>query len=204
MAWIRTFGQGLCTLQLPARVHRPLPLVPPVLPAAIGPEAPVRNAPLSSPNPFDFSFTDLLRSYLLTKLMFDSRPLQSNPFFTGEPNPGSETFYAAPLNLQAAVLSFRRNSVDPGVPSTRVAGNVWLLNETLRGRIAEMVHGRTLPFTFRKIDKFVDGLATSIKSINQLEMSIPYSPTLTRRGRQGQNAVLCAAYQCIAHSPPSE
>jgi hypothetical protein len=27
----------------------------------------------------------------------------------------------------------------------RVAGNVWLLNDPLRGRIAEMVHGRTLP-----------------------------------------------------------
>jgi hypothetical protein len=70
----------------------------PALPAAIGPEAPVRNAPLSSSNPFDFSFADLLRSYLWGKLMFDSRPLQSNSFFSGEPNPGSDMFNAAPMN----------------------------------------------------------------------------------------------------------
>jgi hypothetical protein len=57
------------------------------------------------------------------------------------------------------------------VPMTRAAGNVWLLNDLLRGRIAEIVHGRNLPFTFPKIDKFVSGIATSIKSIN---LNAPY------------------------------
>jgi filamentous hemagglutinin len=36
----------------------------------------------------------------------------------------------------------------------------------LRGRIAEVVHGRNLPFTFPVIDRFVDGIATSIKTID--------------------------------------
>ena len=49
----------------------------------------------------------------------------------------------------------------------RVPGNVWLLNDALRGRIAEMVHGRDLPFTFPTIDKFVNGIATSIKSVER-------------------------------------
>ena len=52
------------------------------------------------------------------------------------------------------------------IPMTRAAGNVWLLNDTLRGRIAEMVHGANLPFTFKTIDRFLDGIATSIKSID--------------------------------------
>jgi hypothetical protein len=58
-----------------------------------------------------------------------------------------------------------------GVPMARAAGNVWLLNDLLRGRIAEVVHGRTLPFGFPKIDRFVNGIATSIKSIN---LNAPY------------------------------
>src|ERR1700676_812460 len=53
-----------------------------------------------------------------------------------------------------------------GAPLTRAAGNVLLLRDTLRGRIAEVVHGADLPFTFPRIDKFVDGMATSIKSID--------------------------------------
>ena len=56
-------------------------------------------------------------------------------------------------------------------PMTRAAGNVWLLNDLLRGRIAEMVHGRNLPFSYPAIDKFVSGIATSIKSIN---LNAPY------------------------------
>ncbi len=49
---------------------------------------------------------------------------------------------------------------------SRAAGNVWLLNDTLRGRMAEIVHGRNLPFTFKTIDRFLDGIVTSIKSID--------------------------------------
>jgi hypothetical protein len=58
-----------------------------------------------------------------------------------------------------------------GIPMSRAAGNVWLLNDLLRGRIAEVVHGRTLPFSFPTIDKFVNGIATSIKSVN---LNAPY------------------------------
>ena len=52
------------------------------------------------------------------------------------------------------------------IPMSRAAGNVWLLNDTLRGRMAEIVHGRNLPFTFKTIDRFLDGIVTSIKSID--------------------------------------
>jgi hypothetical protein len=48
----------------------------------------------------------------------------------------------------------------------RVAGNVWLLNDMLRGRIAEVVHGRNLPYAYPVIDKFVKGIATSTKTID--------------------------------------
>lgn len=56
-------------------------------------------------------------------------------------------------------------------PMTRASGNVWLLNDLLRGRIAEMVHGRNLPYSFQTVDKFVDGIVTSTKSIN---LNAPY------------------------------
>jgi hypothetical protein len=74
------------------------PSFPPIIPSAIGSEAPVRNAPLSFSNPFNFSLTDLQRIYLWTKLMFDPRLLQSNPFFMADPNPGPDLFNEAPLN----------------------------------------------------------------------------------------------------------
>jgi len=57
------------------------------------------------------------------------------------------------------------------VPMTRAARNVWLLNDTLRGRIAEVVHGRNLPYSFPKVDNFANGIVTGIKSIN---LNAPY------------------------------
>jgi hypothetical protein len=70
------------------------PPVAPALPAATAPE----NGPLTFSNPFDFSNADLQGNYLWNKLMFDPRPLPSNSFFLGNPDPGSDLFSAAPLN----------------------------------------------------------------------------------------------------------
>lgn len=63
-------------------------------PAATAPE----NGPYTFPNPFDFSHTDLQGNYLWNKLMFDPRPLQSNPFSLQDPDPDSATLNATPLN----------------------------------------------------------------------------------------------------------
>jgi hypothetical protein len=69
------------------------PSVAPIRPAATAPE----NGPYTFPNPFDFSNTDLQGNYLWNKLMFDSRPMQSNSFFMGVPDPDSTPLNATPL-----------------------------------------------------------------------------------------------------------
>ena len=73
--------------------------------AAISRDAPVRDVPFTMANPFDFSQTSmdaLMRAFLWNKLLFDSRLLARNPFFSSDSNriPRSNLFDPAPMNSQ--------------------------------------------------------------------------------------------------------
>jgi filamentous hemagglutinin len=52
-----------------------------------------------------------------------------------------------------------------------------------------MVHGRNLPFTFQTIDKFANGIATSIKSINLNAPSYRQAKALYGKLREQINEV---------------
>jgi hypothetical protein len=52
------------------------------------------------------------------------------------------------------------------MPMTRAAATVWKLNDITRGRVLEMLHGANMPFTYPTVDRTMNGIATSIKSIN--------------------------------------
>jgi RHS repeat-associated protein len=47
-----------------------------------------------------------------------------------------------------------------------VKGGVWSLNALERGRVLEKIFGQNLPGNFPVIDRFANGIATSIKSLN--------------------------------------
>src|SRR6185437_16016786 len=51
------------------------------------------------------------------------------------------------------------------LPGEKLLGSVWKMGAVLRGRAIEQMLGANLPRTFPVIDKFANGLATSIKSL---------------------------------------
>jgi hypothetical protein len=61
-----------------------------------------------------------------------------------------------------------------------VNSSVWKLNPFERGQIIEQVIGHNLPNNFPVIDRFINGTATSIKSINLDSITYSNSRTLTR------------------------
>jgi hypothetical protein len=70
--------------------------------AAISRDAPVKDAPVTLPNPFDWSqstFGDLQNRYLWNKLMFDSRLLPTNPFFSSDSNRTPQSNFLAPTPM---------------------------------------------------------------------------------------------------------
>ena len=52
------------------------------------------------------------------------------------------------------------------LPGEKLLGSVWEMGSVLRGSTIERMLGANLPRTFPVIDKFVNGVATSIKSID--------------------------------------
>src|SRR6185437_15336185 len=52
------------------------------------------------------------------------------------------------------------------LPGEKLLGSVWKMGAVLRGRAIEQMLGANLPRTFPVIDKFANGLATSIKSLD--------------------------------------
>jgi hypothetical protein len=73
--------------------------------AAISRDAPIRDAPFTMTNPFDLSQTSvdaLIRAFLWNKLLFDSRLLARNPFFSSDSNLISRPnlFDPTPMNPQ--------------------------------------------------------------------------------------------------------
>jgi hypothetical protein len=52
------------------------------------------------------------------------------------------------------------------LPGEKLLGSVWKMGSVLRGSAIERMLGANLPRTFPVIDKFVNGAATSIKSID--------------------------------------
>jgi RHS repeat-associated protein len=52
-----------------------------------------------------------------------------------------------------------------GLPNTSQA-SVWELNQSMRGRVIEGMLGGNLPKNFKTFDKFEEGIATSIKSLD--------------------------------------
>lgn len=54
-------------------------------------------------------------------------------------------------------------TIDSGI---QLGESVWKLPSVIRGRIIEKMLGANLPGTFPTIDRFKDGIATSIKSID--------------------------------------
>jgi hypothetical protein len=118
--------------------------------------------------------TGLTPSQIRDALSFIGRYLRANdPQLARLPTDVADMFHDAVTDFPEFLRRAEPGLIGLGlgVPMTRAAGNVWLLNDLLRGRIAEVVHGRTLPFGFPKIDRFVNGIATSIKSIN---LNAPY------------------------------
>jgi hypothetical protein len=75
----------------------------------------------------------------------------------------------APIVLQPTAAS-----------SQSAAGGVWSLNPFARGTAAERALGRNLPGNFPVIDRFADGVATSIKTIDLGATSYQNIATLTR------------------------
>jgi hypothetical protein len=71
--------------------------------AAISRDAPIKEVPVTLPNPFDFSQSTLgalQNRFLWDKLMFDPRQLSRNPFFSSDSNltVRPNLFDSAPMN----------------------------------------------------------------------------------------------------------
>jgi hypothetical protein len=81
-------------------------LLPPDLAvAAVSRDAPVRDAPVTLTNPFDFSRSPLgalVNEFLWHHLLFDARPLSTNSFFKSDSIlvPRSNLFEPMPMNPQ--------------------------------------------------------------------------------------------------------
>jgi hypothetical protein len=83
--------------------NRVLPLQPWLGLAAISRDAPVKDAPVTLTNPFDFSASPLgvlVNQFLWHHLLFNPRPLSSNSFFKSDSNrvPDSTSFEPVPMN----------------------------------------------------------------------------------------------------------
>jgi hypothetical protein len=114
-SYYRSLGHGV----LPDNLGRPAgnlfstfdfnsgvpPLQPGFAPTAIGRDAPVKDAPITLTNPFDFSRSPLwvlVNEHLWHHLLFDPRPLSRNLFFKSDsiPIPHSNLFEPVPMNPQ--------------------------------------------------------------------------------------------------------
>ena len=85
--------------------NRVPPLQPDFAVTAISRDAPVKDAPVTLTNPFDFSRSPLgvlVNEHLWRHLLFDPRPLSTNLFFKSDstPIPSSKLFEPVPINPQ--------------------------------------------------------------------------------------------------------
>ena len=85
--------------------NRAQPLQPGLVLAAISRDAPVRDAPVTLTNPFDFSRSPLgavVKEFLWHHLLFDPRPLSTNLFLKPNsiPIPSRRLFESVPMNPQ--------------------------------------------------------------------------------------------------------
>ncbi len=81
-------------------------------------------------------------------------------------------------------------SLEP--PSSAAGGSgrgVWAEAPAVRGEIIEKQLGQNLPQTFPVIDKFVDGVATSIKSMDLNAVTYADPAAITRTGQGYINKV---------------
>ncbi len=60
------------------------------------------------------------------------------------------------------------------------AGRIWALNPFARGQLIEQLRGHNLPLSFPVIDRWLNGIATSIKSLNLAARSYQSVAALTR------------------------
>jgi hypothetical protein len=84
------------------------PLQPGFAVTAISRDVPVKDAPVTLTNPFDFSRSPLgglVNEYLWHHLLFDPRPLSANLFFKSDSTaiPSSKLFEPVPMNPQEGV-----------------------------------------------------------------------------------------------------
>jgi hypothetical protein len=85
--------------------NRGLPLQPGLALAAISRDAPVKDAPVTLTNPFDFSRSPLgalVNEFLWHHLLFDPRPLSTSLFLKPNsiPIPSPRLFESVPMNPQ--------------------------------------------------------------------------------------------------------
>lgn len=78
----------------------------------------------------------------------------------------SESFRMVAGMGAAAVSYLPELGLEMAAAKFASAGSVWKLDKFIRGGIIEDMLGRNLPRTFQTIDKFEDGVATSIKSMD--------------------------------------
>jgi hypothetical protein len=93
----RSPGHGVLPDNLGAGNNRLPPLQPRFAVTAISRDAPVKDAPVTLTNPFDFSRSPLgvlVNEHLWHRLLFDPRPLSTNLFFRSGfvPIPSSKMF----------------------------------------------------------------------------------------------------------------
>ncbi|WFU07515.1 hemagglutinin repeat-containing protein (plasmid) [Rhizobium sp. CB3171] len=90
----------------------------------------------------------------------------------------------APWDLMSGILGAAAEALSPRAIKEVAGGSsgnsVWDLNPFVRGVLIEQANGQNLPPNFPVIDKFVNGMATSIKSLNVDASSYQSTATLSR------------------------
>lgn len=90
--------------------------------------------------------------------------LQMNKMYSGSQE--SESFRIL-AGIGAAATSYLPEvGLEMAISKFATVGSVWKLDKFIRGGVVEDMLGRNLPRTFQTIDKFEDGVATSIKSMD--------------------------------------
>jgi hypothetical protein len=81
-------------------------------------------------------------------------------------NYGAAAYYEALHTLDTAIAITPIGALENAAGRGATGASVWALGWATRGQAIERSLGGNLPSSFPVIDKFVDGTATSIKSIN--------------------------------------